>query len=95
MASTDLGRRAGVHGQLYRVCWESSVTRVQGRSAPMSRDQAEFLAHDEAIGTASCRFWIEPLESAIQEDDSGSDHGILARRATSAAQGEAMAGSSR
>lgn len=62
MLRTESGRSPPSHGRLYRVCWESSVTRARGRSAPMSRDQAEFLARDEAIGTAFCRFWVEPMD---------------------------------
>ncbi|WP_404385809.1 hypothetical protein [Caenispirillum salinarum] len=67
MLSTESGQRAVSRGGLYRVCWKSSVTQIHGRSAPMSRDQAEFLAHDEAIGTASCRFWIEPLGESDED----------------------------
>ncbi|EKV28395.1 hypothetical protein C882_0969 [Caenispirillum salinarum AK4] len=78
MLSTESGHRAVSRGGLYRVCWKSSVTQIHGRSAPMSRDQAEFLAHDEAIGTASCRFWIEPL-GETDDDLTGPPPGDAAR----------------
>jgi hypothetical protein len=70
MLTIESGRSQALGDRLYRVCWKSSVTRIHGRSAPMSREQAEFLAHDESIGTASCQFWIEPLVESNEEQRS-------------------------
>jgi len=45
---------------MYRVCWASIVTGARGRSRPLPREVAEFVAHDEALGTTMRRIWIEP-----------------------------------
>lgn len=53
---------AVVHGVLYRLCWRNPITGQRGTCGPMSREQAAFLVHDEALCETSLRFWMEPME---------------------------------